>query len=77
MQVLREAQLLKHEQYGQGVVTQSNSQHTTIDFELHGTKKFVTTLLAVQLLSGQAPARPEPIKHRKTRKVRSKTPTKV
>jgi hypothetical protein len=57
MQVLRQAQYLKHGQYGLGVVTQSNAERTTIDFDLHGVKKFVTSLLVAELLSGQAPAK--------------------
>ena len=65
MQVLRQAQYLKHGQYGLGVVTQSNVDRTTIDFDLHGVKKFVTSLLVAELLHGQAPTRPVPPKHRK------------
>lgn len=57
MQVLRTSQYLKHEQYGLGVVTESNADRTTIDFDVHGTKKFVTSLLVVELLAGEAPAR--------------------
>ena len=77
MQILRETQYLKHEQYGRGVVTQSNSQRTTIDFELHGTKKFVTDLLVAELLPGHAPARPVSIKQSKTRKSRSATSSRA
>ena len=57
MQVLRQAQYLKHGQYGLGVVTQSNAERTTIDFDLHGVKKFVTSLLVAELLAGSAPAK--------------------
>ena len=64
MQILRQAQYLKHDQYGLGVVTASNAERTTIDFDLHGVKKFVTGLLVVELLSGAAPARPALSKHR-------------
>ena len=65
MQVLRQAQYLKHGQYGLGVVTQSNADRTTIDFDLHGIKKFVTSLLVAELLPGQAPTKPATPKHRK------------
>ena len=64
MQILRQAQYLKHDQYGLGVVTASNAERTTIDFDLHGIKKFVTSLLVAELLSGAAPARPAVPKHR-------------
>lgn len=67
MQVLRQSQYLKHGQYGLGVVTQSNADRTTIDFDLHGIKKFVTSLLVAELLPGQAPVRPTPPKHRKAK----------
>lgn len=77
MQILREAQYLKHEQYGRGVVIQSNSQRTTIDFELHGAKKFVTSLLVVKLLPGQAPARPAPVKSGKPKRARSKARAEI
>ena len=64
MQILRQAQYLKHDQYGLGVVTASNAERTTIDFDLHGIKKFVTSLLVAELLSGAAPSRPATAKHR-------------
>ena len=75
MQILREAQYLKHGQYGLGVVTQSNSQRTTIDFELHGTKKFVTSLLVAELLPGHAPAKLAPPKQSKAKKPRARAKT--
>ncbi len=58
MQVLRKAQYLKHGQYGLGVVTESNPERTIIDFDLHGIKKFVTSLMMVELLPGGAPSKP-------------------
>ncbi|MBI4465691.1 MAG: hypothetical protein HY647_13385 [Acidobacteria bacterium] len=57
MQVLRHAQYLKHGQYGLGVVTESNAERTTIDFEIYGVKKFVTSLLVAELMPGAAPAK--------------------
>ena len=64
MQVLRKAQYLKHGQYGLGVVTESNPERTIIDFDLHGIKKFVTSLMMVELLPGGAPTKPAPPKRR-------------
>lgn len=60
MQVLRQAQYIKHSQYGLGVVTASDAERTTIDFDLHGIKKFITSLMVVELMSGSAPPRPAP-----------------
>jgi hypothetical protein len=41
--ILVEGQAIKHEQYGSGVVTESNNERTTIDFDDHGVKRFVTS----------------------------------
>ncbi|MBI3933505.1 MAG: hypothetical protein HY316_02355 [Acidobacteria bacterium] len=57
MQILKQKQYLRHAQYGLGVVSESNAERTTIDFELHGVKKFVTELMQFELLAGQAPVR--------------------
>jgi hypothetical protein len=72
MQVLKQNQYLRHDQYGRGVVTESNAQRTTIDFELHGVKKFVTDLMQCELLTGQAPARAAAKQSRKAASSRSK-----
>jgi hypothetical protein len=64
MQTLPQGQYIKHFQYGLGVVTQSDAQRTSIDFHLHGTKKFVTSLMVVEL-SDEAPPKPLPAKRRK------------
>ena len=52
MKTLGVDQFLKHEAFGLGVVTASNSQYTSIDFENYGAKKVITNLLAVELLRG-------------------------
>jgi hypothetical protein len=57
MQILKQNQYVKHAQYGHGVVSESNADRTTIDFELHGVRKFVTELMQCELLAGAAPAR--------------------
>lgn len=57
MQILKQKQYLRHAQYGLGVVSESNAERTTVDFELHGVKKFVTELMQFELLAGQAPMR--------------------
>ncbi len=54
MQVLSEGQCIKHEQYGLGIVTDSDVERTTIDFDSVGTKKFVTTIMIMELV-GEAP----------------------
>ncbi len=54
MQVLPEGQYIKHEQYGFGVVMESDAERTTIDFDQYGKKKFVTSLMSAELV-GEAP----------------------
>ena len=57
MQVLDEGQAVRHDIYGMGVVTESNSERTTIDFDDHGMKKFITSIWVAELI-GEAPDRP-------------------
>lgn len=68
MQVLVEGQEVRHVQYGIGTVTESNSERTTIDFEKHGMKKFVTSIWVAELI-GEPPA--EPPSKRKGRRRRT------
>lgn len=57
MQILSEGQCIKHVQYGFGIVTESDVERTSIDFDSVGMKKFVTTLMTMELV-GEAPERP-------------------
>ena len=63
MKALQKGAYIKHFQYGLGVVTESDSERTSIDFDLHGPKKFVTTIMVVDAAEGTPPPR-----RRKTRK---------
>jgi hypothetical protein len=54
---LQEGAYIKHFQYGLGVVTESDSERTSIDFDLHGMKKFVTSLMVVTPAEGTPPKR--------------------
>jgi hypothetical protein len=57
LKALSEGQYIKHFQYGNGVITESDPDRTTIDFDLHGIKKFVTTLMVVETAEGTPPKR--------------------
>ena len=57
LKALEEGAYIKHFQYGLGVVTQSNSERTSIDFDLHGMKKFVTSMMVVDRAEGIPPKR--------------------
>ena len=50
-------QYIKHFQYGCGVITEHNSDRTTIDFDAHGIKKFVTSMMVVEPAEGTPPKR--------------------
>lgn len=58
MQALSEGQFVKHGQYGLGVVTQSNPDRTSIDFHIHGLKKFATRLMTVEVTDEAPPPKP-------------------
>jgi len=64
LKALEEGAYIKHFQYGLGIVTESNSQHTSIDFDAHGMKKFVTSLMVVDHAEGT------PAKKRRTKKLK-------
>ncbi len=65
MQSLAEGQFVRHVRYGLGVVTQSNAERTSIDFHLHGPKKFATKLMVVELTDEAPPPKPRSAKRRR------------
>ena len=67
MQVLSTGQQIKHQQYGLGVVEESDSERTRVEFDDHGKKLFVTSLMTAELI-GEAPANPTRSKRRSSRK---------
>ncbi len=58
MKALPKGQYIKHFLYGFGVITESDEECTAIDFDLHGIKKFVTSLMVVDPAEGTPPKRP-------------------
>lgn len=65
MKALQTGLYIKHFQYGLGVVTESDSERTSIDFDLHGAKKFVTSIMVVEPAEGTPPKRPRAKKKKK------------
>jgi len=65
MHLLAEGQFVRHASYGLGVVTQSDSERTSIDFHLHGPKKFATSLMTVELTDEAPPPKPRPPKRQR------------
>jgi|SRR6476646_1411619 hypothetical protein len=57
MKMIPEGQYIKHYRYGMGVVTESDDRQTSIDFDLHGLKRFVTNLMVVELSNLVPPQR--------------------
>lgn len=76
MQVMQEGQTVKHETYGLGIVTASDQERTTIDFDDHGTKMFVTSIMTAELI-GEAPATPPKTKRRRKASTAAKAAKKA
>jgi len=54
---LESGQYIKHSQYGCGVIVKRDSERTTIDFDEHGLKLFVTSLMTIEAAEGVPPKR--------------------
>lgn len=65
MQLLAEGQFVRHAKYGIGVVTQSGAERTSIDFHIHGAKKFATRLMTVELTDEAPPPKPQRARRKK------------
>jgi hypothetical protein len=55
---------IRHFQYGLNVMTASDAERTSIDFDLYGMKKFVSSIEVVQFAEGTPPKQ----RHAKTSK---------
>jgi hypothetical protein len=44
-------------QYGAGTITAADARHTVIDFDLHGSRRFVTTMVRLTPTTEPAPPR--------------------
>jgi hypothetical protein len=64
VQVMQEGQTIKHELFGLGIVTASDQERTAVDFDDHGPKLFVTSMLSAEMI-GEAPATPPKTKRRR------------
>ena len=64
VQAMQEGQTIKHEVYGLGIVTSSDQERTAVDFDDHGPKLFVTSMMTAELI-GEAPATPPKTKRRR------------
>lgn len=57
MKGFAEGQYIKHFQYGLGVITETDPERTSIDFDIHGMKKFVTSMMVLEAAEGTPPKR--------------------
>ena len=69
MRVYAKGDRVSQPQYGPGTVTGANEYHTTIDFDEHGPRTFVTRLVVLE--PTKAPA---PVRVKKARAKRATTP---
>lgn len=77
MQVLDAGQTVRHDLYGVGTVTESDSERTTVEFDDHGMKKFVTSLWNAEVV-GDVPGRPaKPKRRRRSAKSAAKAAAKA
>lgn len=60
------SQRVVHEKYGLGTITEADRHYTTIDFDQHGRKKFVTRIVKLEPSDV-----PPPTRRRGSRKIRS------
>ncbi|MGH8630803.1 MAG: hypothetical protein ACREU7_08565 [Burkholderiales bacterium] len=51
--VYEEGQQVRHQQYGAGTILASDEDRTSIDFSDHGTKKFVTSMVVLEITGGR------------------------
>ena len=61
------SQRVQHEKYGLGVISEADAEYTVIEFDEHGRKKFLTSLVSLQ--SSDEP----PPKRRRARKKKTTT----
>lgn len=77
MKGLAEGQYIKHFQYGLGVITETDSERTSIDFDVHGMKKFVTSLMVIEPAEGTPPKRKRVSRRKKAIPVAAKPAPEV
>jgi len=72
-----EGQYIKHFQYGLGVITETDSERTSIDFDVHGMKKFVTSLMVIEPAEGTPPKRKRVSRRKKAAAVAAKPTAEI
>lgn len=57
-----------HAQYGAGTISATDDQYTVIEFDDHGSKRFITRMVALESTSVPAPAKATPAKRARKKK---------
>lgn len=70
MRVLEVGQQVRDAKYGLGIVTGANEQYTTIKFDDHGLKKYVTSLMQMEAVAAGETKPPKPRASRNRRKTK-------
>ena len=63
--VYEEGQQVRHQQYGAGTILASDEDRTSIDFSDHGTKKFVTSMVVLEITGGPVEKKPKKARPRR------------
>jgi hypothetical protein len=58
MRLFAKGNRVTHEQYGPGTITSTDEQYTVIEFDEHGRKMFITTMVSLEPTGEPAPAKP-------------------
>lgn len=68
MKVYSKGARVSQPNYGPGTVTDADSHHTVIDFDNHGLKRFVTTMVALAPTSEPAPEKAKAVRRKRVAK---------
>lgn len=75
MKAMAVSQRIEHEKFGLGVIAETDSEYTVIEFDEHGRKKFKTRLVTLQTSDEPPPKRRRATRKKKTT-AKKKTATK-
>ena len=65
MKVYSKGARVSQPNYGPGTVTDADAHHTVIDFDNHGLKRFVTTMVALAPSNEPAPEKAKVVRRKK------------
>jgi len=72
MRLFAKGKRVTQPQYGAGTITSSDDQYTVIEFDEHGRRVFVTTMVTLEATNEPAPERAKTSTRRRKAKVETK-----